>query len=177
MNDAGTIKQVLHDAFSRAAVEVYDAQGGYLVSVTWDGFDVEDQGKNQQQVLEVLKQAQSRMKDFVFLHRLFTYRGEDAAYVVPGTLHTVGLTYEGGIPTSTLSAGDAYILLREVDGELLVMGNYRKTTLPARELLNDDGDPVLPFADNDFVELEAQGGNYRVDKAWRDGDRIWVKLP
>lgn len=88
------------------------------------------------------------------------------------------MNYDQGMPTTTLNVEkDAYLRIREIDGELIHMGNYHGVEIPAYDLLDENGEPILPFCqDEHYVEMEYHGENYPIQTPDRRDGKTWIKL-
>ena len=106
------------------------------------------------------------------LWKLFTYSEEDFRYLVDGTLHTVRHKVDAqGMSIVELAWGDAIVRIPEYDSELLING-VRSIKIPAVEMLNKDGKPILPYRDGTsfrWLETGGSGPEYTVKAVKRNG--------
>lgn len=115
-----------------------------------------------QQIRNIIAQNQTTAPHPIW--KLFVYQQDSDRFTVNGTLHTVPSSYShDGIYTTTLSGLDCYVDISEFDGEALQLGYQAGDVVQAKEAVNSNNVPVLPYQNGaNHIWLESLGGEYGI---------------
>jgi hypothetical protein len=172
------IKKVLQDEIRGAEADVYEVNGDLLIEVIASSFASSDYVSSQNLVHQVLTAKGVLGQKFV-IQELFTYTERSKSYNELAHLHVVDSGHRGGMFTSTLAAGDAYVYLAEIDAARLKYGwRHRDSGEPisCRAIQADKGS-YASFQLNEsanYRELEIDGEIHRIRGLKRGVDNVWV---
>lgn len=159
------IKTILEALISGAKAEVYESGDDLLIEVVSPSFDDANHVGNQDSVLQVLS-TQANL-GYRFFIQLFTYSDKSASFNALARLCTIPSGRKGGIHSSTLAAGDAYVYLAEIDAARLKYGWRHHDVgeiVPCKAIQADDG-AYSSFKIQEgaqYRELEIDGQHHRI---------------
>jgi len=123
--------------------------------------------ENRQEIIDTIYETvKTNFPQQGVIWKLFLYKTEEGRFIINGTLHTVPKKYDhNGVGTIILSASDAYIAITAFDGEVIQMAQASGLQIIARESLNDNQSPILPYKEDvNYLWLEALGGCFGLVK-------------
>ena len=159
--------KIIKGVFPKLSIEpkLYYAAGGLLGEIVGPEFDDDKRQRSQLDLMEKIVEYNQQQKDPSFIivfHRLFVYQLDREQYRTHGTLHTRVSDYQGGIPTTYLNAGDAYVWIAEVDAQAVLYGI--ECPFKCRAIPDTTLSPILQISkDERYVEVEFEGNHFLIN--------------
>lgn len=159
------LKTILEAGIAGAKAEVYESGDDLLIEVVSPSLDDNNHVSNQDRVLQVLN-TQANL-GYRFFIQLFTYSDKSASFNSLARLCTIPSGWKGGIHTSTLAAGDAYIYLAEIDAARLKYGwrdHSFGNVIQCKAIQATDGafSAFKIHEGTKYLELEIDGQHHRI---------------
>ncbi len=172
------IKRILLSNIPNAEVKVYELNGELLIEVVSPLFAKNKHVINQDRVLEVLN-SKGNLGQHFYIQELLTYGDRMSTFNALAHLLTAPSEMQGGIFTSTLAAGDAYVYLAEIDAARLKSGwRHRQSGAPVSCTAVQANEGFYAsfqiHESTHYQELEIAGQYHRVRKLQTQPDKTWI---